>query len=489
MLARLKRARAKAEFIERVLKDEDGSHVEHNWHHLEWLRLTELHRYLLILAAREHSKTQLAAIGQSLYEIGANPNIRIALISDVYEKSQARTRVLKNYIETDQDFRREFPGVEIASKKGDEEFTVVRDRILKEPTVTSTYAGAPISGGRFELVILDDISNLLRNSQTPEARQKLKQWLYRDVVNSVARNGKLMILGTPQHNDDLHATVEKDHRFHVAKYPAVDEEDTGWGHLNYREKNEKRGITGNDAICLWPAMHDYATHVEKKTAQPDEFLSQQQLQSVPDTGLVYRRPLIDAAFENGKGVDYDPECEQFVAVDPGYAKRCAMLAVQERGDRVEVWKEHSFTQIDPDDVAVAVAEHCAEYGVVRVYLDAEDAGLAALIVKHCKAKGLSLGVKRIPFSKAKRQAINATRWMLSLNNTMAFGVSETVEHIPGTVRAVPSIFRAEIRDYALKAGTDDEPQKEADHGPDALTAYMSKHIPAWLKATGREEKE
>lgn len=83
MLARLKRARAKAEFIERVLKDEDGSHVEHNWHHLEWLRLTELHRYLLILAAREHSKTQLAAIGQSLYEIGANPNIRIALISEI----------------------------------------------------------------------------------------------------------------------------------------------------------------------------------------------------------------------------------------------------------------------------------------------------------------------------------------------------------------------------------------------------------------------
>lgn len=488
-LAKLKRARAKAGFIERVLKDEDGSHVEHNWHHLEWLKLTELHKYLLILASREHSKTQLAAIGQSLYEIGANPNVRIALISDVYEKSQARTRVLKSYIETDPDFKAEFPGVQIASKKGDEEFTVVRDRILKEPTVKSTYAGAPISGGRFDVIILDDIANLLANSQTPEARKKLRRWLYRDVMNSIARGGKIIILGTPQHLDDLHATVEVDARFHVAKYPGVDEEDTGWGHLGYREKNEARGITGPDALCLWPAMHSYADHMVKKANQADEFLSQQQLQSVPDTGLVYRRPLVESALERGKSVEYDPSAEQYIAVDPGYAKRCAMLAIQERGDRIEMWREHSFTQRDPDDVAEVVAEHCAEFGVGRVYIDAEDPGLASTIRKHCKNRGLWVAVVPVPFSTYKRLSIGATRWLLSHADSLAWKAEETIEHIPGHTRTVPSIFRAEVLDYALKAGTDDEPQKQNDHGPDAWHCFAIRWIAPWQNATNRAEKE
>lgn len=488
-LARLKRARAKAAFIERVLKDEGGGRVENNWHHLEWLKLAELHKYLLTEAAREHAKTNLLVVGNALYEIGANHNVRILIISDVYEKSQARTRVLKSYIEEDEDFRREFPGVAIRSKKGDEEFTVERERILKEPTVTSTYAGAPISGGRYDLILADDLVNLIKNSQTTEARAKLKRWWYRDVMNSLARGGRLAMLGTPQHSDDLHTTVEQDKRFHVAKYPGVDEEDTGWGHLGYREKNEARGITGDDAVCLWPAMHSYDTHMEKKESQYDEYLSQQQLQSVPDTGLVFRRPLVDAALERGKSVEYDPEAEQYLGIDPGYGKRAAMLAVQERGkDRVEMWAEHSFTQKDDDDIATVAAEHCKEYGVLRIYIDSEDPGLASTIAKHLKRRGLRTVVQPVPFNKYKRLSIKATRWLLGLGDTVAWKTDETIEHMPGRTQAVPSIFRAEIRDYALKKDTDDEPRKENDHGPDAWTAYASKWVSAWLKATGQEGK-
>lgn len=484
----MKRAAHKAAFIERVLKNEEtGEQVKNNWHHLDWLKLSELYRLLLLEAAREHSKTSLEVVGDCLYEIGANPNVRILIISDVYEKSQARTRVLKDYIERDEDYAAEFPGVEIVHKSGDEEFTVARDRILKEPTVTSTYAGAPISGYRYDLIIADDVVNLIKNSQTPEAREKLKRWWYRDVMNSVARRGRLRMLGTPQHSDDLHTVVEADKRFHVAKYPGVDEEDTGWGNLGYREKNEARGVAGEDALCLWPEMHSYAVHMDKKENQYDEYLSQQQLQSVPPGGLVYPRPLVDAAFERGKSVEPDKNAAQFVAVDPGYARRAAMLKIQERaGDRIELWGEESFTLRDPDYVGEKVAEHCREWGVQMIFVDAEDRGFRLALDKHLRMLGIKTKVQPVPFNKYKRSSIKATRWLLR-SDRVAWRASETVVHSPGGVREEPSLFRKEIRDYAIKSGEDDMPAKGDDHGPDAFTAYAAKWIPAWLKATEQEE--
>ena len=484
-IAYLKRARAKAAFISRVLKHEEtGERVANNWHHLEWLKLGELYRYLLLEAAREHAKTNLMVIGDTLYEIGANPNVRVLIISDVYEKSQARTRVLKDYIELDEDFRSEFPGVEITSRKGDEEFTVARDRLLKEPTVTSTYAGAPISGGRYDIIKADDVVNLIRNSQTPEAREKLKRWWYRDVMNSLARGGRLAMLGTPQHSDDLHSDVEADARFYVAKFPGVDEDDTGWGSLGYREKNERRGITGADAICLWPAMHDYAAHMDKKANQYDEYLSQQQLQSVPPGGLVFPRSLVDAALERGKSVEPDIEARQILAIDPGYGKRAAMLKIQERtGDRIDLWGEESFTHRDDNYVAEAVADHCGEWGVEVIYIDAEDPGLAATIGSELGKRGLAAVVQPVQFNKFKRLSIKATRWLLK-SGRVAWKGEETLVHRPGYKRVEPSLFRKEIRDYALKPGTDDEAAKGDDHGPDAWTAYAASWVEAWLAATG-----
>jgi hypothetical protein len=482
----LRRARSKASAIARILKHEEtGERVTHNWHHLEWLELAELYKYLLLEAAREHAKTNLMVIGDALCEIGVNLEVRILIISDVYEKSQARTRVLKDYIERDEDYASEFPHVEIAARKGDEGFTVVRERLLKEPTVTSTYAGAPISGGRYDRIIADDLVNLIRNSQTPEAREKLKRWWYRDVMNSLARGGRLTMLGTPQHSDDLHSDVEADARFYVAKYPGVDEEDTGWGSLGYAEKNEARGIAGNDAICLWPAMHDFSAHMDKKEHQFDEYLSQQQLQSVPPGGLVYPRPLVDAAFERGKRVEPDKEAAQYLAVDPGYGIRCAVLKIQERaGDRVDVWGEESFTQRDDNYIAESIADHCAQWGVEAIYVDAEDPGLAATISGELDSRGLFAEVIKVPFADYKRLAVKATRWLLK-SDRVAWKGEETFVHKPGYKRSEPSIFRKEMRDYGLKPGEDDLPAKGDDHGPDAWVAYAAgRWIEPWLEATG-----
>jgi hypothetical protein len=487
--ARLERARRKAEFNERVFTDTDGRAIRNNWHHLDWFERMELHKYLLLPAAREHAKTEIGVKCNALYEIGADPNTRVLIISDIFQKAQDRTKLLREHIERNEAYRREFPGVRIVQKDGDNTFTVSRTAFLKEPTVTSTYAGGAISGGRFDRIICDDLVNLLKNSYNATQRKKLRQWFYRDVMNSLAKRGKLVVLGTPQHHEDLHADLELDPRFVVAKYPGVDEEDTGFGHLGYAARNATYGIEGNDALCLWPAMHSYETHMAKKAADLDTFLSQQQLQSVPPTGLVYRRPLVEAALQRGRDVAYDPSAAQFIGLDPGYGKRAAMLCIQETaGDRVEVYAEHSFTQLPDEDVADVVCEHAAEVGLEALFIDAEDPGLGAKIRRERDARGLAFAVVPVPFGKFKKLAIKATRWMLGANR-MSWRAESTTVHTPGRTQVVPSLFRGEVKDYALREGSDDEPMKDNDHGPDALAAFMSKWVPAWLRATEQEEQE
>ena len=485
----LRRARRKARFNEVAFTDTFGEPIENNWHHTEWFDLSELHDRLLIEAAREHAKTEIFGKALPLFEIGVNRNIRILIISATFDQAVQRTRVLREHIEKNDAYRAIFPDLRIDSKKGDEQFTVRRDRILKEPTVYSTYAGGPIPGYRFDVVICDDLVSYLLNSTTTAKRAKIRRWWDDEVMNSVARAGKVWVIGTRQHHDDLYETVKADPDFHAATYPALDEDDV----LGYREKNEALGrqITGHDVLCLWPAMHDFAKLDAKRKKAPDSFARQQQQVAIPETGLVWRRELTDPAFERGKGVRPQKTAAQFLALDPGYSKRAALLAIQERtGDRIDLWGEYSFTEMDDDTIARVVVAHCKEWGVGAVYMDAEDPKLAKAISRDLENARLDGGTEiiRVPFGNYKLAGIEATRWLLASGRVSWRGETTTV-YRPGGTTVEKSIFRKETRDYALDPNNEGHPLKDDDHGPDAWTAYAYRWIEPWLEATEKQREE
>lgn len=480
--------RSRAEFKgwlnEQFFLDAKGREIQNPWHVEEWFYLAEKHDRLLIEAAREHGKTSILAVALPLIEMKLNRNIRILIVSDVFEKSTERARLLREHITTNPRYRSVVPEVRITRKSGDHEFTIERDLILKEPTIRSTYAGGPISGSRWDLIILDDLVNFLLNSATPQKRKKLLRWYADEVLNSVAEGGKVWCIGTRQHHDDLYEHIKRDASFTAVQYPALDEH----GDFGYVAKN-KNVAEGDDALCLWPAMHDYRSLVAKREANPDSFARQQMLIALPETGLVYRKPLMDAALARGKEVEYDSQAAQFIGLDPGYGKRAAMLCIQERtGDRVEMWREHSFTQMDDDAISAVVTAHCGEYAVEIVYVDAEDPGLRAAIRRDLWSGGVSTKVQGVSFSKYKRDGIKITRWLLQ-SGRLAWKGETTTVHTPGRVRVEPSIFRDEISSYALQDGEDDMPQKSDDHGPDAWVAYAARWKRQWLKVTEQVDRE
>lgn len=491
----LMRAGRKARFNEVAFTDTFGGPITNNWHHLQWFDLTEFHDRLLIEAAREHAKTEIFGKALPLFEMGVDTNVRILIVSATFDQAAQRTRVLKEHVEGNDAYRAIFPHVEIASRKADEQFTVVRDRILKEPTVLSTYAGGPIPGYRFDIVILDDLVSFLLNSTTRAKRDKLHRWVADEVLNSVAAGGKVWAIGTRQHHDDEYEKLRADERFHAVTYPAWDEA----GDLGYAAENAREpygiGEESDDAACLWPKMHGFAELMAKKKANPDSFARQQQQVAIPETGLVWRRELTDPAFERGKGVrpkkGPGEAAAQFLALDPGYSKRAALLAIQERaGDRIDLWGEYSFTEMDDDAISRVVVAHCREWRVRAVYMDAEDPKLAAAIARDLENAGMGnpgTEIVRVPFGKWKAPAIGATRWLLGSGRVAWRGETTTV-YRPGSTTVEKSIFRKEARDYALDPNNEGQPLKDDDHGPDAWTAYASKWVDPWLEAIEKKSE-
>lgn len=459
--------------------------MKNNFHHKQWFELAEKHDRLLIEAAREHGKTQLFAITLPLLEMKLKRDIRILLISDVFDKSTERARVLREHIAVNDKFRSSRPMLKVARKNGDSEFMLDRSLILKEPTVRSTYAGGAISGGRYDLIIADDLVNYLLNSNTTGKRNKLRRWWADEVLNSIAEGGRIWVIGTRQHHDDLYEMIKADSQFHSAAYPALDET----GGLGYREENEKQGITGDDAMCLWPQKHGYEALAAKRKANPDSFSRQQMLVAIPETGLVWRRELTDPAFERGKRVRPQKTAAQFLALDPGYSKRAALLAIQERtGDRIDLWGEYSFTEMDDDTIARVAVAHCKEWKVRAVYMDAEDPKLAKAIERDLQNASLDIEIVRVPFGNYKLAGIEATRWLLGSGRVSWRGETTTV-YRPGGTTVEKSIFRKETRDYALDPNNEGYPLKDDDHGPDAWTAYAYKWIEAWLEADEKSSRQ
>lgn len=222
-------------------------------------------------------------------------------------------------------------------------------------------------------------------------------------------------------------------------------------------------------------------------------VERQHLTDAPTGNLVYRRSRVDAAIKRGDEVSYDGGALQVMALDPGYQKRAALLAVQETSsDRIQLWHEYSFTRCDDEYVASVAAEHMVTYRVAFFYYDAEDPGMAAAIKKAYLAKCAERDMEPVcrfqgvAFGTYKTYCVKVTRWMLA-SPSLAWGAPDTDVHVGDRyVGEDPGIFRSEVRKYKLDPKKRDVPSKERDHGPDAWAAYAYRWLMVWAKATNQK---
>ena len=186
-------------------------------HHLNWIDLLEdrppswLHDSIiyepgdktrvLINVPPEHAKSTVITVNYSTYRIALNPNVRIIVVSKTLNKAREFVYAIKQRLSHPRWTKLQTTfGPEGGWKEDSDTWRVdtvylggdARNSSEKDPTLQALGMGGQIYGARADLIILDDCIT------TANAHEFEKQidWLQKEVITRLGKNGKLLIVGT-----------------------------------------------------------------------------------------------------------------------------------------------------------------------------------------------------------------------------------------------------------------------------------------------------
>jgi len=201
-------------FKQYVIKDDYGENIEQAVIHREWtehLRWCIRHKlYCAIIAPMGHGKTENMIIGDTLFDIGRNPNIRIKIICNTDQNARLRIGSIRKYIEESDAFRRVFPECQpdYKSKWNDHQLFLKRDSFGKDPSVEAWGIFSSGAGGRADSNRFDDPCDQKNSVSEPMTREKVievvkQTWMSRlDEHSGDIDYCPCLWIATPYHEKD-----------------------------------------------------------------------------------------------------------------------------------------------------------------------------------------------------------------------------------------------------------------------------------------------
>lgn len=219
-------------FCELVGRDEEtGNPVHQSRIHKSFHNLAHKYDRLVLWSHIESSKSTSLAVMRTLWRLGNNPNLRIAIVSNTAGQATKMVKVIKNYIENSEPLHEVFPDLRPGDKWTDTAFTVARATFAKDYSVQAVGVHGNVLGSRLDDIVLDDILDF-ENTLTPHARDDLMRWYQATLGGRISEGGRILAIGTAWHPEDImHRLAALQGWFHV-RIPVVD----GMGRLSWPER-------------------------------------------------------------------------------------------------------------------------------------------------------------------------------------------------------------------------------------------------------------
>lgn len=209
-------------------------------HHQNWIDLLEdqepswLHpsmiydkgdpNRLLINVPPEHAKSTVITVNYSTFRIALNPNVRIIVVSKTLIKAREFVYAIKQRLSHPRWLKLQTTyGPEGGWKQDADTWRVdtvylggdARNSSEKDPTIQALGMGGQIYGARADLIILDDCIT------TANAHEFEKQidWLQKEVITRLGKNGKLLIVGTRIAPQDFYKEIREAKHWSGGKSP------------------------------------------------------------------------------------------------------------------------------------------------------------------------------------------------------------------------------------------------------------------------------
>jgi len=209
-------------------------------HHQDWIDLLEgqepswLHpsmiydkgdpNRLLVNVPPEHAKSTVITVNYSTFRIALNPNVRIIVVSKTLIKAREFVYAIKQRLSHPRWLKLQTTyGPEGGWKQDADTWRVdtvylggdARNSSEKDPTIQALGMGGQIYGARADLIILDDCIT------TANAHEFEKQidWLQKEVITRLGKNGKLLIVGTRIAPQDFYKEIREAKHWSGGKSP------------------------------------------------------------------------------------------------------------------------------------------------------------------------------------------------------------------------------------------------------------------------------
>lgn len=192
------------EFVRFAMRDEEtGRPISQAPLHEFWTTIRQRHRRAVIESAPELGKTLQLSQAFVLHELGRDPRLRVAIISDTQSNARKNVRIIGNAIQFNERVRQVFPYLRPGAKWTETTLEIRRPPEIKEPSVQAFGIGSgAIQGARIDLAILDDIL-VRKNTRTKTQRDDIEGWFWETIYNRLTEEGRIYLIGNTWHPDDL----------------------------------------------------------------------------------------------------------------------------------------------------------------------------------------------------------------------------------------------------------------------------------------------
>lgn len=302
-----------AVFVEQVLRDESsGAPIRNAPMHLAWQAWMDAHQRLILCASIDSGKTQ-QVVGRVLWELGRDPTLRVLIVSKTKPNAIKIVSVLKAYIQHSSDLQAVFPELRPGpgAKWASDRFTIERPTEAKDYTVEAVGVLGNILGGRFDLIVLDDVIDE-ENTRTLHRCEEVTGWIRKTVQSRITnredRPGRVWMLCNAWSQFDAARTLAKSPAWTYQAAPLLDP------------------LTGE---LGWPERWPRAKIDRWRRQNGQEVYEQFILCRTPtQAGSRFRQQYIDACLARGEGrttvrsLDAIPDgCTTWCGVDYASGKR------------------------------------------------------------------------------------------------------------------------------------------------------------------------
>lgn len=226
---------------------------------------------------RDHGKTEVFAVGYPLRRICENPNVRVLIVQKTATEAQKTLGVIKQELESNdilkayytshwyrtvghRDISNAVGQVQFGNRKESawrqERIYCKRERRGRDPTVEAVGVGGTITGGHFDIIILDDIEEE-NNTRTPERLKSLVSWFSGTILQLREPETKMVVVGTLKTpGADIYNLVRKNPLWSCRVVPAILSHDLN--DIEYEPICDEDGrvfdvrVTTQGVKTLWP---------------------------------------------------------------------------------------------------------------------------------------------------------------------------------------------------------------------------------------------